>query len=117
MPKTTPKKTEDGFIDTALLEHQHFDDLIGALFTAKTEDVSVKLKLVSCDVHPKGTPPGAKREAFSLIFEGQTRDVLLNGDGSYALENPELGQIRAALVSPIITPPNAKGQLYQLCFN
>lgn len=78
------------------LTAEDFRPLVGQTFRLEYPGHAEGLKLVDVSSAARTPPPGF-RSAFSLFFEGESRDVML-GQCVYGLQHPALGRLELLLV-------------------
>jgi hypothetical protein len=74
---------------------------VGSNFTLEAEGVSaLGVTLSSCVEHPRATPPGAPRTAFSLIFHCPTAFAPPEG-GHFTLAHAAVGRVGPVYVERV----------------
>lgn len=73
-----------------------FRPLVGQAFRLEYPGHAEDLKLIEVSSDARIPPPGF-RSAFSVLFEGASRDVML-GQSIYALQHADIGQLELLLV-------------------
>lgn len=103
-------------MDLRTLSAELFEPLSGSSFTLEGNEGVFTALLVKCPINPRGTMPGAAREAFSLIFSAPADHVPSFNGGDFIVRHPEMEPFGPVYVERIFSHPPDKA-LLQIIFN